>query len=256
MGKNHSKKREVLPQIHPIEHHDYFIPIEGYEEMPLVSLEIAVEPLMSLLPSIQTYVRLAKQKCENPADGLTPDESASIMLCAMRWQPLDQCLSVALTTALCSNDRQKLKRWFLYLKLLMTALNRLPSVHRTVFRGIKADVTQFYPKNKTIAWYDFALCTDSIDTLKSEEHLGFKGPRTILSINCDSCKDISKHLFYPTKGIMLLPAGTEFQVIQNFKQALNVNLIELKEVQSPFTQLSSISSLVEYSQVKLMRSDE
>ncbi|CAF4488223.1 unnamed protein product, partial [Rotaria magnacalcarata] len=46
-------------------------PIGGYEKMPLVSLEEAVAPLESLLPSIQQYVYAAKQRCQAPADGLS-----------------------------------------------------------------------------------------------------------------------------------------------------------------------------------------
>jgi len=60
------------------------MPIRGYENMSLVSLETAVEPLRLILPEIQDYVYVAKQRCNSvPADGLTKDESASIMLYSM-----------------------------------------------------------------------------------------------------------------------------------------------------------------------------
>ncbi|CAF2102514.1 unnamed protein product [Rotaria magnacalcarata] len=248
MGAHHSGKTQSLAQSLHVDYHENFLTLEGYEKMPIVSLEVAVEPLMSLLPSIQTYVRLSKQKCENPADGLTQDESASIMLCTMRWQPLDQCLSVLLNTTLCSTDRQKLKPWFLYLKLLLRALGRLPSAHRRVFRGIKLDVSELYTKDKTIVWNDFALCTNSIDILHSEKYLGRKGPRTIFTIECNSSKDISKHLFNPSKYMILLPAATQFKVIKCLKQSHNdLYWIHLKEVQSTLTQIQSASFLSEQS---------
>jgi len=41
------------------------LPIEGYETMPLVSLEEAVDPLLHLLPDIQRKVWVAKQNCES-----------------------------------------------------------------------------------------------------------------------------------------------------------------------------------------------
>ena len=60
------------------------MPIRGYEKMPLVSLEEAVAPLVSILPEVQDYVYFAKQQCKPvPADGLTRDESASIILYTM-----------------------------------------------------------------------------------------------------------------------------------------------------------------------------
>ena len=104
------------------------LPIGGYEDMPVLPLEIAVEPLVSFLPTIENYTYIAKQQCKNPpADGLTIDESASIMLYSMSWEPIDNCLYVSLNKTLRSNDRSKLKPWFLYLKLFLTALSRLPS---------------------------------------------------------------------------------------------------------------------------------
>ncbi|CAF3449726.1 unnamed protein product, partial [Rotaria sp. Silwood2] len=60
--------------------------------MPLVSIEKAVEPLLARLPGIQTKVWIAKQNCETPADGLSSDESASIYLYSMEWEPQEQCL--------------------------------------------------------------------------------------------------------------------------------------------------------------------
>ncbi|UJR11101.1 hypothetical protein I4U23_015283 [Adineta vaga] len=41
---------------------DFLMPISGYEDMPLVPLDIAVEPLISLLPMIQSYAYAAKER--------------------------------------------------------------------------------------------------------------------------------------------------------------------------------------------------
>ncbi|CAF1563011.1 unnamed protein product [Rotaria magnacalcarata] len=70
---------------------EILMPIGGYEDMLLVSLEIAVEPLTSFLPAVQSYAYAVKERCENPSDGLTPDQSAAIMLYSMGWKPLDKC---------------------------------------------------------------------------------------------------------------------------------------------------------------------
>jgi hypothetical protein len=89
---------------------EMLLPISGYEEMPIVSLDTAVEPLVSFLPAIQSYVYVAKERCINPpSDGLTMDESASIMLYTMGWKPLDQCLYIALNATLRSKDRDTIE---------------------------------------------------------------------------------------------------------------------------------------------------
>ncbi|CAF1071083.1 unnamed protein product [Rotaria sp. Silwood1] len=55
-------------------------PIEGYERVPLVTLEEAVKPLIDIVPKVERNVFIVKQNCQEPEDGLTTDESASIML--------------------------------------------------------------------------------------------------------------------------------------------------------------------------------
>ncbi|CAF1020238.1 unnamed protein product [Adineta steineri] len=220
-------------------HSDCLIPFEDYEKIPNVSLELAIEPLISILPSIQTYVHLVKQKCINPADGLTQDQSASIMLCTIKWQPFDQCLSVVLNTILRSNDREKLKPWYLYLKLLLGALNCLPSTDRIIYRGIKLDIREQYSKNKTITWLDFALCTTSLDLLQSDKYLGKKDQRTIFTIECNSSKDITKHSYYSTTDMFMLLPATQFQIVQCVKQKNKLSWIQLKEIQSPYARLQS-----------------
>jgi hypothetical protein len=224
-----------------IDYHNHLLPIEGYENIPLIPLEFAVEPLMTLLPSIQTYVSIAKEKCSNPADGLTCDQSASIMLCTMRWQPLDQCLSFVLNTILRSTDRQKLKPWFSYLKILLISLNRLPSIHRFIYRGIQYDVSEQYSKDQTIIWWDFSLCTKSIDQLYSNKYFNKKNVRTIFTIECSSSKDISKHSFDSSTNLIVLLPATQLKVIQCVRQKSNLYWIQLKEVESPFTLLKSVS---------------
>jgi hypothetical protein len=58
-------------------------PIRGFEEKPLVSLEKAIKPLVSLVPQIDHMVWTVKNTIRELKDGLSLDESASIML----WEP-------------------------------------------------------------------------------------------------------------------------------------------------------------------------
>ncbi|CAF4419070.1 unnamed protein product [Rotaria magnacalcarata] len=82
------------------------------KDTPIESLENAVNPLVSLLPDIRKHVASAKKECKNPPpDGLTLDESASIMLYSMEWKPRDKCLYVVLNDALRSEDGGKIKPW-------------------------------------------------------------------------------------------------------------------------------------------------
>lgn len=206
----------------------------GYEEMPLLPLEIAVEPLISRIPNIVDRAHAAIQRCERPpANGLSIDESASIILYTMCWTPENTCLYALLNDALRSEDIIKLEPWFLYLKLFHMALSRLPSTHLHVYRGVKKDLHNEYHRDGTITWLGFSSCTLSIHVLQSEIFLGTTEPRTMLSIECDSGKDIRRHSWFPREDEILLPAGTQFRIISCLKSAPGLYIIQLDEIKPP-----------------------
>ncbi|CAF4658062.1 unnamed protein product [Rotaria sp. Silwood1] len=213
----------------------FLAPIRRYEYKPLVSLEQAVEPLASLLPSIQNYASLAKQRCGEPADGLTQNESAAIMLYSMGWEPLDQCLYVALNAALRSPKRRNLKPWLLFLKLFISALSRLPSIpNQIVYRGVKLDLHEKYKKGNTVTWWGFSSCTTLREVLEAEQVLGKTGPRTIFTMECFSSKDIRRHCYNQSHDEILLLAGTVFNVVGCVSHGFGLHEIRLQEIQPPF----------------------
>ncbi|CAF1061508.1 unnamed protein product [Adineta steineri] len=214
------------------------MPIRGYEKMPIVSLEEAVTPLISILPEIQDYAYVAKERCESvPPDNLTQDESASIMLYSMEWEPHDKCLYFVLNAALRTEDRQKLKPWFLYLKLILTALEKLPSTRCNVYRGVNLDLSNQYSKGKKFVWWGFSSCTTSIEVLENEQFLDKTGERTMFTIECDSGKDISRHSYFQSEEEVLLLAARQFIVVGCLRPAPGLHMIQLKETKPPITLL-------------------
>ncbi|CAF1326885.1 unnamed protein product [Adineta steineri] len=222
---------------------ELLLPIAGYEQMPLVSLEKAIEPLVPVLPLIRTYAYVAKGRCENPADDLTQDESASIMLYTMEWKPRTQCLYVALNAILRSKDRDQLTPWFLYLRLFLNALLRLPSISRTVFRGVKLNMSKEYATGKTIVWWGFSSCTVIIDVLQSEAFLGKTSERTLFTIECLRGKDIRKHSYFSSEDEILLVPATHFRVVGCLNQG-SLNLVHLQEIEPLFPLLQPIPPLL------------
>jgi hypothetical protein len=153
----------------------------------------------------------------------------------MEWEPHEECLYFALNSTLRAEDRRKLKPWFLYLKLILTALARLSSTRYFVYRGIKMNLSKEYPPGKKFIWWGFSSCTSNIGVLESEEFLGKKGERTMFSIDCNSGKDISRHSYYQTeKEILLLPAR-QFIVEASLQPAADLHIIQLIETQSPIS---------------------
>jgi len=191
--------------------------------IPIVTLEQAIQPLIPILPKIQTYVRIVKDKCNYPADGLTSDQSASIMIYSMGWQPLDECLYVVLNRTLRTINRENLQPWFLYLKLLFSAILHLPSIYLNVYRNCQFNLKEQYKKNEIFHWWDLSLCTIlQLDKNNSQ--------KILFQIECHTIKDIHNHTYFSSdNSVLILLPGTKFRVIQCINQE-----IILKEIQSSF----------------------
>ena len=216
------------------------LPIQGYEHMPIVSLEEAVFPLVSLVPQIRRMVYIVKERCDDPQDGLTIDESASIMLYTMEWVPKQKSFYFILNANLRAENRSKLRPWFRYLKLLLFALSKLPSARHCVYRGIKSDLHHLYHKGKVFPWWGFSSCTLLLEVLQSDDFLGKRGNRTMFIIDCDSGKDIRNHSFFSTENEILLPAARQFKVKSCLDSGNGLYIIELKETDPPYPLIEPI----------------
>jgi len=224
---------------------EFLSAITGYEKMPLVSIDEAVEPLVTILPLIKNQTYTAKMRCRNPANGLTQDESSSIMLYTMEWYPSNECLYFLLNATLRMKDRTKLKPWFLYLRLLFTALDRLPSTSgRNLFRGVKLDLSNQYKLGETFVWWGLSSCTVSMDVLRSEHFLGRTGDRTMFIIECDSGKEIKNHSYLRSEDEVLILPATQFEVTGYLQPASDLHMIHLKEVQPPVPLRAPVSTSV------------
>lgn len=215
-------------------------PIEGYEKLPIVTLEEAVEPLIDIVPKIERNVYIVKQNCQTPQDSLTIDESASIMLYTYEAVPHEDSLYIKLNAALRSEQRKQLTPWFLYLRLILTALTRLPSESCVVFRGVKENFSTQYPKNKTFIWWGFSSCTSSIDVLESEHFFGRTGDRTLFHIKCTTAKDIKNHSFVPSEKELLLLPARQFEVEACLDSGNGLHIIQLKETKPQFDLLEPV----------------
>lgn len=200
-----------------------------------LTLEEAIEPLSTLLPNLLTFVKLAKEKCQNPQDGLTTDESAAIMLYSMDWPPMEECFQYVLNETLRTKDKTRLDPWSLYLALLFRALSHLPTVSAIVYRPIELDLSEQYPLQRRFTWCSFALCRCS---MKDDEYWrNSSNKRTLFRIHTQSAKNIQHHTFHPNEDQILLLDGSQFQVTSS-------SLINDQEYRIDLREISSLSCSV------------
>jgi len=221
-------------------------PIEGYEKTPLVSLKEAVAPIEPLIHNLKTMVWTAERNSEDPSDGLTSDESASIHLYTMEWPKGQNSLYKLLNQKLRSEERNELESWHSYLKLFFTALHKLPSLKKLIWRGIRGDVSHLYRKD--YIWWGVSSCTETMEVM--QKFVGRSGVRTLFMIDCINGKSIQSHSHYKKENEIILMPGTYLRVIDKWSPADDLYMIRLQEetppfpvVASPFNSSSSVKTL-------------
>jgi hypothetical protein len=218
----------------------YLSPIRGYEDQPLIPLIESIKPISRFFNDIEAYVKTALHNCRNPADGLDQQESASIHLYTMQFSG-GRSLYVLLNQSLRAENRDELKPWFSFLKLFLTALYKLPSQSKIVWRGIKnVDLSSKYKEGTKFAWWGVSSCNTNIKILESNAFLGKTGERTIFSIECFNGKSIINHSYFKkTEDEIILIPGSYFEVIGQANPAPQLHIIQLKQITPPITFLES-----------------
>ena len=176
-----------------------YSPIFGYENSPVLTLEEAVEKIIPLVSRVMDYVTTAKKKYNRRSPLLTRDESAAVYLYSMTtsfFSSLNETLRAA--------NRDALKPWFAFLKLFMTALEKLPSIRKTVWRGVYGDVGSVFDNNNMDIWWSVNSCTMDLKIVQG--FLCEKG--TLFAIEALNAKDISEFSAISEEQEIILMPGT------------------------------------------------
>jgi len=118
------------------------------------------------------------------AHGLDADEAGALSLYTFESE-----LYKILNDLLRQRDRQRLKPFFPYLKLLIDARRKLPRHVGTVWRGVKGvDLRSKYQKGSEVYWWAFSSTTKELSTLHNPNFLGTSGVRTVFNIQVKRMK--------------------------------------------------------------------
>jgi hypothetical protein len=209
-------------------HNKKLPPICGYWNENLVPLEQALKPILPRIDQLDRSIQAAKKYCHFPSEhGLTHDESAALFLYTMEGG--DNSFYRVLNQALRSEDRAALKPWFPYLKLLDTALWKLPTVRRNIWRGVLGDIGPNIKKNEELTWWGVSSCSLSVDVVK--DFLPSETRSTLFLIEAINGKDVSRYTNYPTEDEVLLCPGIQLRVVANaLDHPGGLNIVHLAEV--------------------------
>ena len=206
-------------------------PIVGYTQEPLPSLLEACKPLTDILDNMDYYVSIALERTpEHPPDDLTHDESAAIRLYTMEWDESKPSLYSVLNRTLRTEHCDKLRPWFKYLALFLTALVKLPCAPLQVaWRGVVQDISNQFPRGTDVTWWSFSSCTTTLTVLENALYLGNATNRTLFSIEAFNARNVSAHSYFQTEDEILLLPGTYMEVRSQLHPAADLHIIHLRQ---------------------------
>ncbi|UJR07168.1 hypothetical protein I4U23_011456 [Adineta vaga] len=198
-------------------------PINDYQQGELVSLEQACQPLENLLDAeLQLYITVARLNSQQSKHGLTQDESASIYLYTMEWNQPQHSLYVLLNQVLCTMDRNQLQSWSKYLKLLFTALFKLPYVeYHTVWRGVAKDIRENYREGDEVTC-TLNLCNNAITSVgASVLSQAFVHGTYFFKIILDKNPLLDAGIQFLARGLATEHTGVKFLHLNSLEKALS-----------------------------------
>ncbi|CAF3548677.1 unnamed protein product [Rotaria socialis] len=211
-------------------HHDnglspHYYDYREYRVLPLLSALERVESNISHLDHGITYFKHYGN--HSSTFGLTQDESAAIFIYAYEYSesPLHSQLNLALR----SENSSMLAPWFLYLKLLNTALQKLPTINGEVWRGMSIDIANRLAENEEIIWGCVSSCSLSKDIINR-----YINQNTVLcSIKVLNGKDICNYTLFRSDCEVLLLPGTRLLVkrisFDAYTRKRVIHLVELPD---------------------------
>ena len=195
-------------------------PIIECMNTPPLSLEEAVASVIEFIPDVNIYAATAKEHCRKNSP-LTINESAAVYLYTMSGSFYPK-LNEALRN---QNPYYALKPWHPYLKLFLTALNKLLSCSVPVWRGVSENICNEFAEGTVHTWSSVNSCSQDVNVAGF-----FAGPTgTLLCIHAIRGKDINKFSANRSEREIVLLPGTRLRVRSSSHEPPGRSVVHLEE---------------------------
>ena len=120
-----------------------------------------------------------------------------------------------------------------FLKLLVTALHKIPPSTNTLYRGVAkslAQLPQKFEKGKSVVWWAVTSTASHVSVLENPQFMGKSGPRCLFTIKATSARDIQRYsAMGSTEREFVLPPGSCFVVEDILDAGSGLSIVQLVE---------------------------
>ena len=185
------------------------------------------QPRASLAPMLADMVQASSRIVMAPhvqkecvRCGITHVEAQSIAVYTMdardHGHAREDSVFYVFNAALRAGDSEQVQRWSEFSKLFCDAVDKLPSISCTVYRGLDQPLTQvshLYVKGSTVFFNSVtSTTTDKADTLQQFGKGADGRPGTLLRIAATDVKNISTFSAFPGESELVACVNSSFRV--------------------------------------------
>jgi uracil DNA glycosylase len=200
--------------------------IEGISGLPAMAFSDAATLLGTVLPGLLPAVRMAEE-FGRKASGLFSKLSAH-EIAALHLYTLQSALYRQLNASLRHPDRAHARPYFAYLRLFLSALQKLEPLKGSLWRGVALDLKAQYPLGRTVTWWGVSSCTPNLQVARN--FLGSEGRRTLFEVSVHRAVSIKKYSAFHGEDEYVLAPGTRLRVAEVQPEPDGLTRVRLEEL--------------------------
>jgi uracil DNA glycosylase len=201
--------------------------ITGVFDTPLMDFRSALAPVARLLTGIDQHVtqshHFGKVRTDGAPGTLTADEAAALYL-----YTCESAFYRQVNATLRHPDRDQIVPYLPYLRLLFSAVSRLPARTQPLYRGVALDLRAQYPRGRTVTWWGVSSCTSQLGVARA--FLGHRGRRTLFEVSPVRAVGISGFSAFTGEEEFILAPGTQLEVTDVRAERSGLCTIRLAEL--------------------------
>ncbi len=200
--------------------------ITGVFDTPLMDFHDAIAPVTKRLSGLDRYAALShefgKRRADRTTGGLSADAIAALYL-----YTCESAFYREINAVLRAPDRSKLAPYLPYLRLLFSAVSRLPVRSEPLWRGVSLDLRAQYPLGRTVTWWGVSSCTSEPSVARA--FLGGRGKRTLFEVFPTRAVSIRNFSAFTDEEEFILLPGTQLEVTDVKAERGGLYIVKLTE---------------------------
>ncbi|MFG2335193.1 ADP-ribosyltransferase domain-containing protein [Streptomyces yangpuensis] len=203
--------------------------ITGVFDTPLMGFEEAVGPVGAVLSGLDRHIRTSHEFGKRRADDSPSGRLSADAISALHLYTCESAFYREINAVLRSPDRSRLVPYIPYLRLLFSAVSRLPARTEPLWRGVSLDLRAQYPLGRTVTWWGVSSCTSKLGVARA--FLGGRGKRTLFEVTPVRAVGIRSFSAFTDEEEYILPPGTQLKVTEVKAERGGLCTVKLTELQ-------------------------